>query len=199
MPVTAHKEFFSTFTQLTPELWNKLYQDIVEFRQLFNLPINTGIESDKLCHLHSNLMIEELTELARATNKEDQADAITDTVYVALGRAVHAGHEALNDTTIARQVDVLLNVAKTLNIPFEQCWDAVHSSNMSKAALDEQQAKETVEVYFTKGVSADYKLKNDKYIVFCDQDSVATDGVMIKEGKILKNKYYEAVDLSFVG
>ncbi|OCH73017.1 hypothetical protein A6D95_16960 [Vibrio breoganii] len=199
MPVTAHKEFFSTFTQLTPELWNKLYQDIVEFRQLFNLPINTGIESDKLCHLHSNLMIEELTELARATNKEDQADAITDTVYVAVGRAVHAGHEALNDTTTARQVDVLLNVAKTLNIPFEQCWDAVHASNMSKAALDEQQAKETVEVYSTKGVSADYKLKNDKYIVFCDQDSVATDGVMIKEGKILKNKYYEAVDLSFVG
>ncbi|WP_083188992.1 nucleoside triphosphate pyrophosphohydrolase family protein [Vibrio breoganii] len=197
--MTAHKEFFSTFTQLTPELWNKLYQDIVEFRQLFNLPINTGIESDKLCHLHSNLMIEELTELARATNKEDQADAITDTVYVAVGRAVHAGHEALNDTTTARQVDVLLNVAKTLNIPFEQCWDAVHASNMSKAALDEQQAKETVEVYSTKGVSADYKLKNDKYIVFCDQDSVATDGVMIKEGKILKNKYYEAVDLSFVG
>ncbi|ANO35002.1 hypothetical protein BCT86_09835 [Vibrio breoganii] len=199
MPVTAHKEFFSTFTQLTPELWNKLYQDIVEFRQLFNLPINTGIESDKLCHLHSNLMIEELTELARATNKEDQADAITDTVYVAVGRAVHAGHEALNDTTTARQVDVLLNVAKTLNIPFEQCWDAVHASNMSKAALDEQQAKETVEVYSAKGVSADYKLKNDKYIVFCNQDSVATDGVMIKEGKILKNKYYEAVDLSFVG
>ncbi|PML91802.1 hypothetical protein BCT64_17510 [Vibrio breoganii] len=199
MPVTAHKEFFSTFTQLTPQLWNKLYQDLVEFRQLFNLPINTGIESDKLCHLHSNLMIEELTELARATNKEDQADAITDTVYVAVGRAVHAGHEALNDTTTARQVDVLLNVAKTLNIPFEQCWDAVHASNMSKAALDEQQAKETVEVYSTKGVSADYKLKNDKYIVFCDQDSVATDGVMIKEGKILKNKYYEAVDLSFVG
>ncbi|WP_102452588.1 nucleoside triphosphate pyrophosphohydrolase family protein [Vibrio breoganii] len=197
--MTAHKEFFSTFTQLTPQLWNKLYQDLVEFRQLFNLPINTGIESDKLCHLHSNLMIEELTELARATNKEDQADAITDTVYVAVGRAVHAGHEALNDTTTARQVDVLLNVAKTLNIPFEQCWDAVHASNMSKAALDEQQAKETVEVYSTKGVSADYKLKNDKYIVFCDQDSVATDGVMIKEGKILKNKYYEAVDLSFVG
>ncbi|MEZ9832763.1 nucleoside triphosphate pyrophosphohydrolase family protein [Vibrio breoganii] len=197
--MTAHKEFFSTFTQLTPELWNKLYQDIVEFRQLFNLPINTGIESDKLCHLHSNLMIEELTELARATNKEDQADAITDTVYVAVGRAVHAGHEALNDTTTARQVDVLLNVAKTLNIPFEQCWDAVHASNMSKAALDEQQAKETVEVYSAKGVSADYKLKNDKYIVFCNQDSVATDGVMIKEGKILKNKYYEAVDLSFVG
>ncbi|MFA0448408.1 nucleoside triphosphate pyrophosphohydrolase family protein [Vibrio breoganii] len=197
--MTAHKEFFSIFTQLTPELWNKLYQDIVEFRQLFNLPINTGIESDKLCHLHSNLMIEELTELARATNKEDQADAITDTVYVAVGRAVHAGHEALNDTTTARQVDVLLNVAKTLNIPFEQCWDAVHASNMSKAALDEQQAKETVEVYSAKGVSADYKLKNDKYIVFCNQDSVATDGVMIKEGKILKNKYYEAVDLSFVG
>ncbi|MDN3716814.1 nucleoside triphosphate pyrophosphohydrolase family protein [Vibrio breoganii] len=197
--MTAHKEFFSTFTQLTPKLWNKLYQDIVEFRQLFNLPINTGIESDKLCHLHSNLMIEELTELARATNKEDQADAITDTVYVAVGRAVHAGHEALNGTTTARQVDVLLNVAKTLDIPFEQCWDAVHASNMSKAALDEQQAKETVEVYSAKGVSADYKLKNDKYIVFCNQDSVATDGVMIKEGKILKNKYYEAVDLSFVG
>ncbi|MPW35911.1 nucleoside triphosphate pyrophosphohydrolase family protein [Vibrio sp. B1Z05] len=197
--MTVHKEFFASFSQLTPELWAKLYNDISEFRQLFNLPINTGIESEKLCHLHSNLMIEELTELARATNKEDQADAITDTVYVAVGRAVHAGHQALRDTTIARQVDVLLNVAKTLQIPFEQCWDAVHASNMSKAALNEQQAKETVAVYVDKGVSADYQLKNGKYIVFCNKDSVANDGIVIKEGKILKNKYYQAVDLSFVG
>lgn len=197
--MTAHKEFFSTFTLLTPELWNKLYKDISEFRQLFNLPINTSIESDKLCHLHSNLMIEELTELARATSKEDQADAITDTVYVAVGRAVHAGHETLSETTIARQVDVLLNVANTLNIPFEQCWDAVHQSNMSKVAQDETQAKETVEVYAAKGISADYKLKNGKYIVFCDQDSKSNEGITIKQGKILKNKYYQAVDLSFVG
>ncbi|WP_039970096.1 nucleoside triphosphate pyrophosphohydrolase family protein [Vibrio halioticoli] len=197
--MTVHKEFFASFSQLTPELWNKLYNDISEFRQLFNLPINTGIESEKLCHLHSNLMIEELTELARATNKEDQADAITDTVYVAVGRAVHVGHQVLSDTTIARQVDVLLNVAKTLQIPFEQCWDAVHASNMSKAALNEQQAKETVTVYADKGVSADYQLKNGKYIVFCNKDSVANDGIVIKEGKILKNKYYQAVDLSFAG
>ncbi|OBT15521.1 hypothetical protein A9264_13285 [Vibrio sp. UCD-FRSSP16_10] len=197
--MTAHKEFFSAFTLLTPELWNHLYKDITEFRQLFNLPINSGISSDKECHLHSNLMIEELTELARATNKEDQADAITDTVYVAVGRAVQVGHVDLQDTTIARQVDVLLNIAKTLDIPFEQCWDAVHASNMSKAALNEQQAIETVAVYADKGVSADYVLKNDKYIVFCNKDSVANDGVTIKEGKILKNKYYQAVDLSFVG
>ncbi|WP_040890511.1 nucleoside triphosphate pyrophosphohydrolase family protein [Vibrio ezurae] len=196
--MTAFKEFHASFTLLTPTLWQHLYADISEFRQLFNLPINTGVGSDKLCHLHSNLMIEELTELARATNKEDQADAITDTVYVAVGRAVHAGHEELRDTTIARQVDVLLNVAKTLDIPFKQCWDAVHSSNMSKAALNEQQAQETVLVYAEKGISADYQLKNGKYIVFCDKDSISNDGIHIKEGKILKNKYYQAVDLSFV-
>lgn len=194
-----NKEFFSTFTQLTPQLWNQLYSDIIEFRELFNLPIATGIQSDNHCHLHSNLMIEELTELARANNKQDQADAITDTVYVAVGRAVHVGHADLAETTIARQVDVLLNVAKTLEIPFEQCWNAVHQSNMSKAALNEEQAKETVQVYADKGVSADYKLKNGKYIVFCDKDSHAFDGVTIKQGKILKNKYYQAVDLSFVG
>ncbi|GAM63385.1 hypothetical protein JCM19232_1532 [Vibrio ishigakensis] len=192
-------EFYSSYTALSETLWNKLYADITEFRQLFNLPIETGIENEALCHLHSNLMIEELAELARADSKEDQADAITDTVYVAVGRAVHAGHKELAETTIARQVDVLLNVADTLEIPFEQCWDAVHQSNMSKAALDETQAKETVEVYAAKGISADYKLKNGKYIVFCDQDSKSNEGIVIKQGKILKNKYYQAVDLSFVG
>ncbi|WP_261817974.1 nucleoside triphosphate pyrophosphohydrolase family protein [Vibrio gallicus] len=192
-------EFYASYSALTSTLWSKLYADIVAFRQLFNLPIATGIDSEALCHLHSNLMIEELTELARADSKVEQADAITDTVYVAVGRAVHAGHEALSETTISRQVDVLLNVANALEIPFEKCWDAVHQSNMSKAALNEAQAQETVEVYAQKGISASYKQKNDMYIVFCDQDSKSNDGIVIKQGKILKNKYYQAVDLSFVG
>lgn len=70
-------------SQLTPAVYQKLYQDIEQFRSTFDLAVDSPESLDeKNDLLHTSLAIEELTELAEADSKIEQADAIVDTVYV---------------------------------------------------------------------------------------------------------------------
>lgn len=108
------------FTLLTSELFTHLYQDISEFRFTFDLPI-ADLDSldDKADTLHTSLAIEELTELAEADCKTEQADAIVDTVYVLMGRLVHRGDNTLEaNIGISYIIELLLHVAKNRGINF---------------------------------------------------------------------------------
>lgn len=74
-------------SKLTTDIFNHLYRDISEFRSTFDLPVASPESlDDKTDTLHTSLAIEELTELAEADNKTEQADAIIDSVYVLMGR-----------------------------------------------------------------------------------------------------------------
>ncbi|MGF1755960.1 nucleoside triphosphate pyrophosphohydrolase family protein, partial [Vibrio makurazakiensis] len=85
-------------SQLNQEIFNHLYKDIEEFRNTFDLPVASPESLDeKADTLHTSLAIEELTELAEADCKTEQADAIVDTVYVLMGRLVHLGHSKVED------------------------------------------------------------------------------------------------------
>ena len=85
-------------SQLTQPIYQKLYQDIEQFRSTFDLAVEAPESLDeKNDLLHTSLAIEELTELAEADSKIEQADAIVDTVYVLMGRAVHLGTKNLED------------------------------------------------------------------------------------------------------
>ncbi|MGI2260458.1 nucleoside triphosphate pyrophosphohydrolase family protein [Shewanella sp. GXUN23E] len=184
-------------TALTPEIYTHLYRDILEFRSAFDLPVadpqSLDLASDTL---HTSLIIEELTELAQAPDKVEQADAIVDSVYVLMGRQVHLGASHMQDNpAISYLVDLLLNVARNLNINFLPCWDEVHSSNMSKLCRNEQEYTATEAFYAAQGIVLTASHKGGFIIAKCARD-VEMDGKTVRAGKVLKNVNYRPADLT---
>lgn len=184
-------------SKLTQEIFDHLYRDITEFRSTFDLPVAApGSLDDKADTLHTSLAIEELTELAEADNKTEQADAIVDSVYVLMGRLVHLGDAKVSDNlTVSYLIDLLLNVAVNRGIDFVPCWDEVHSSNMSKVCRNEQEYAETEAFYAEQGIKLMAVQKGDYIIAKCAEDFVA-EGKTIRQGKVLKSVYYRPADLA---
>ncbi|MDF4535106.1 nucleoside triphosphate pyrophosphohydrolase family protein, partial [Vibrio parahaemolyticus] len=171
-------------TKLTQEIFDHLYRDISEFRQTFDLPVaapqtlNTQADT-----LHTSLAIEELTELAQADNKTEQADAIVDTVYVLMGRLVHLGHAKVEDNlAISYLIDLLLHVAANLNIDFLPCWDEVHSSNMSKVCRNEEEYLDTEKFYAEQGVKLMAVHQGEYIIAKCAEDFIS-ESKTVRQGK----------------
>ncbi|WP_418358105.1 MULTISPECIES: nucleoside triphosphate pyrophosphohydrolase family protein [Shewanella] len=184
-------------SQLSQPIFEHLYRDIVEFRTTFDLPVNQPASlDDNADTLHTSLIIEEMTELAEADSRIEQADAIVDSVYVLMGRLVHLGAtEVSSRIEISYLIDLLLNVAKNREIDFIQCWDEVHSSNMSKVCRNEQELSETIAHYAKQGVDIVGSKKGDFIIAKCAKD-VEMDGKVVRQGKVLKSVYYRPADLT---
>ncbi|MBO0215298.1 nucleoside triphosphate pyrophosphohydrolase family protein [Vibrio sp. Vb2880] len=184
-------------SKLTQDIYDHLYRDITEFRSTFDLPVAAPASLDgKADTLHTSLAIEELTELAEADNKTEQADAIVDSVYVLMGRLVHLGDANVSDNlAISYLIDLLLNVAVNRGIDFLPCWDEVHSSNMSKVCRNEQEYAETEAFYAKQGIHLMAVQKGDYIIAKCAQDFVS-EGKTIRQGKVLKSVYYRPADLA---
>lgn len=184
-------------SKLTQEIFDHLYRDINEFRSTFDLPVAAPESlNDKADTLHTSLAIEELTELAEADNKTDQADAIIDSVYVLMGRLVHLGHDKVEDNlAISYLIDLLLNVALNRGIDFIPCWDEVHSSNMSKVCRNEKEYTETEAFYAEQGIKLMAVTKGDYVIAKCAEDFVS-EAKTIRQGKVLKSVYYRPADLA---
>jgi hypothetical protein len=183
-------------THLTPALYHKLYQDITEFRTCFVLPVNDAASLDaKADTLHSSLIIEELTELAEADCRIEQADAIVDCVYVLMGRLVHLGAQSVTDRLeISYLIDLLLCVAQNRGIDFAPCWEEVHASNMSKVCRSEAELAETVAFYAKQGVEIVGSKQGDFIVAKCAKD-VQMAGKWVRQGKVLKSVYYKPADL----
>ncbi|CAH6829113.1 conserved hypothetical protein [Vibrio chagasii] len=189
------REFSNTFTTLTPKFWLQMCKDINDFRTTFQLPINQPV-SENDCNVHNALHIEELVELALATNKEEQADAILDAVYTLVGRTAQVGEYDMESSAVAHMVDILLATALTLDIPYEACWRAIHASNMTKAASTEEEALATVKHYKNRGIAGEvFVADSGKYLIKCSEDSTDETGSTIRKGKVLKSVQYTPVDL----
>ncbi|KIO35936.1 nucleoside triphosphate pyrophosphohydrolase family protein [Shewanella sp. cp20] len=184
-------------TALDQPLYDHLYRDIHQFRSTFDLPIEDETSLDEQADtLHTSLAIEELTELAEADSRVEQADAIVDSVYVLMGRLVHLGAKQVNDRLeISYVIDLLLHVAKNRDIDFIRCWDEVHSSNMSKVCRNEQELQETIAHYAKQGVEIIGSRKGDFIIAKCAKD-VEMAGKVVRQGKVLKSVYYRPADLA---
>ena len=182
---------------LDQPLYDHLYRDIREFRATFDLPIeDESTLDDKADTLHTSLAIEELTELAEADSRVEQADAIVDSVYVLMGRLVHLGATQLTDRVeISYVIDLLLHVAKNREIDFVTCWDEVHSSNMSKVCRNQQELDETIAFYAKQGVEIVGSTKGEFIIAKCAKD-VDMAGKVVRQGKVLKSVYYRPADLT---
>ncbi|MCL1143747.1 nucleoside triphosphate pyrophosphohydrolase family protein [Shewanella gaetbuli] len=183
-------------TQLTQPIYDHLYRDIFEFRSTFDLPVELPESLDSQADtLHTSLIIEEMTELAEADSRIEQADAIVDSVYVLMGRLVHLGASKVSDRIeISYLIDLLLNVAKNREINFIECWDEVHSSNMSKVCRNQQELDETIAHYATQGVEIVGSVKGDFLIAKCAKD-VEMAGKTVRKGKVLKSVYYRPAEL----
>ncbi len=184
-------------SKLTQEIFDHLYRDINEFRITFDLPVASPESlDDKADTLHTSLAIEELTELAEADNKTEQADAIVDSVYVLMGRLVHLGHTKVEDNiAISYLIDLLLNVAVNRGIDFIPCWDEVHSSNMSKVCRNHQEYADTEVFYAEQGIKLMAVEKGGYVIAKCAEDFVS-EAKTIRQGKVLKSVYYRPADLA---
>lgn len=184
-------------TQLTPDIYDTLYADITQFRETFDLPCAAPETlDDKADALHSSLIIEELTELAEAPCKVEQADAIVDSVYVLMGRLVHLGDKRVEDNiAISYLIDLFLNVAKQRNINFMDCWQEVHASNMSKVCRNKDEYLKTEAFYAQQSVKLVDSIKGEFIIAKCAED-VQLEGKLVRQGKVLKSVFYRPADLA---
>ena len=146
------------------------YLDSVsEFHKTFQAPILEfpQIPSKERCDLRISLISEELNELKQAIEDNDLveiADALADLQYVLSGAILEFG----------------------LKDKFDELFDEVQRSNMSKACGSMQEALATLSHYKQKdGTEGRYEELNGKYIVYRSADN-----------KILKSVGYSPASLS---
>ncbi|EPE37400.1 conserved conserved hypothetical protein [Candidatus Photodesmus katoptron] len=186
-------------SKLNQNIFDHLYLDIIEFRKTFDLPVSKPLTLDeKSDKLHNSLAIEELTELAQAENKIEQADAIIDIVYVLVGRLVHLGQSKIKDNlTINYLIDLLLSVSINLGIQFLPCWNEVHLSNMSKACRNKKEYLDTKAFYKKQGIKL-IGIPKDNYIIAkCSEDFIKNNQIILKN-KIIKSIYYHPANLASI-
>lgn len=167
---------------------NKYIEDVMEFHKTFEHPVNETMDVDlKTRQLRVKLLFEELEELAESLNvmgtfqdlclvhnnceyvdgdnvdKVETLDALCDIQYVLSGAVLALGHQQV----------------------FDDAFQNVQDSNMSKGCETLDQVKRTMEYYKTeKGVDSHYIEKDGMYIVLRNGDN-----------KVLKNVDYTPTDL----
>ena len=145
-------------------------EKVSDFHKTFNAPIleSPQIPSSDRCDLRVNLLQEELNELKEAISNNDLTevlDALCDLQYVLSGAVLEFG---LKDI-------------------FDQSFDEVQRSNMSKACESMQEAIDTLLHYKQKdGTEGYYKEINGKFICYRNVDN-----------KVLKSINYSPAKLEF--
>lgn len=144
---------------------------VAEFHKTFKAPIldTPQIPSKDRCELRVSLLQEELNELQEAINNNDIveiADALADIQYVLSGAILEFG----------------------LNDKFNELFNEVQRSNMSKACDTQKEAIETLLHYKKRdNTEGTYKEINGKWIVYRTPDN-----------KVLKSVNYSPADLKTI-
>lgn len=142
-----------------------------DFHKTFQAPIlpTPQIPSVDRCNLRINLMQEELDEIKEAIDKNDlieAADGLCDLMYVLCGSILEFG----------------------LNDKFNELFNEVQRSNMSKACDTQKEAIETLLHYKKRdNTEGTYKEINGKWIVYRTPDN-----------KVLKSVNYSPADLKTI-
>lgn len=143
-------------------------EKVSEFHKTFEAPIldKPQIPSKQRCELRINLLQEELNELKQAIEDNDIveiADALCDIQYVLSGAILEFG----------------------FGEKFDELFDEVQRSNMSKACETMQEAIETSLHYKQKdGTESTYKKVGDKWVVH-----------RVSDNKVLKSINYSPTNL----
>lgn len=144
-----------------------IQEKVAEFQKQFNNPIleTPSILKDRV-ELRVGLIQEELNELKESIRNNDLveiADALGDLQYVLSGAILEFGFGEC----------------------FEEIFNEIHRSNMSKACDTVDIAEKTIKFYNEKdGTESYYEKIRDKYVVYRKKDK-----------KVLKSVNYSSVNL----
>ena len=133
---------------------NQYLKSVAEFHETFKAPIleSPQIPSKERCELRVSLLQEELNELKQAieeNNITEIADALADIQYVLSGAVLEFG----------------------LKDRFDELFEEVQRSNMSKACETQQEAIATLSHYKQKdGTEGRYEKVGDKWVVYRNSD-----------------------------
>ncbi len=148
---------------------NDFLEKVKCFHEVFKAPVleTPQIPSEDRCNLRISLMQEELNEIKEAIAKGDVvevADGLADLMVVLCGSILEFG----------------------LGNKFNELFEEVHRSNMSKACTSQQEAIETLLHYKQKdGTEGFYKEVDGKWLVYRNGDN-----------KVLKSINYSPANLS---
>ncbi len=148
---------------------NDFLEKVKCFHEVFKAPVleTPQIPSEDRCNLRISLMQEELNEIKEAIAKGDVvevADGLADLMVVLCGSIIEFG----------------------LGNKFNELFEEVHRSNMSKACTSQQEAIETLLHYKQKdGTEGFYKEVDGKWLVYRNGDN-----------KVLKSINYSPANLS---
>lgn len=128
---------------------NKIGQQVLEFHRTFEHPIGKEILSFTRARGRQRLgyLQEEVNELEEAVENGDlveQVDASLDAIYFAVGNLVELG-----------VID-----------KFQDLFDEVQASNMSKACKTEKEAIDTINKYTKEGIQTFHKKVKGYWIVY---------------------------------
>ena len=141
---------------------------VAEFHSTFKHPIQSEaiIPSLDRCKLRVSLIAEELKELEEAikdNNITEIADALCDLQYVLSGAILEFG----------------------LGAKFDELFSEVHSSNMSKACISEEEAELTIRYYEKKDGTEAYFVESDgKFLVYRKGDNKTLKSINYEPAKL---------------
>lgn len=142
-------------------------EKVKEFHNLMDAPVlDYPYIPEKRQELRVSLIQEELNELKEAiidNNLVEVLDALCDLQYVLSGCILEFGLQKV----------------------FDNAFEAVHNSNMSKACSTEEELSKTIQKYTLDNIPVDFLIKDSKYIVIRASDK-----------KVLKSINYKPVDLT---
>lgn len=190
-------------TPINTAVYTSFYNDIVDFRNTFKLPVNTPANyqtEDEA--LHDSLYLEELLETFNAENEVKRADGIIDAMYVTFGKLVHKGlrsYGQMVETPLFRDLSVLYTIGckKFTEEKLLLCWAEVHRSNLSKVCPDAKDRDATMKKYKALGVKVRSEKCDKGYIVKVAEDCEVGEDFYPKD-KVLKSVSYSEANLAAI-
>ena len=140
---------------------------VAAFHRLFGHPVleSPQIPNENRCQLRIALLAEELKELEVAIAEQDLtgvADALCDLQYVLSGAVLEFG----------------------LGNRFDDLFQEVQRSNMSKACKNIEEAEETLAHYLNQGVDAYYVEKEGLYLIYRRSDNKTLKSIRYSEAQL---------------
>ena len=160
---------------------NKTLESVSEFHKTFGAPVldNPQIPDEKRVRLRLALILEELGELAEASGAAKVFNEM-------MKNKVTVFEEKPEVKDTAQALDALCDLQVVLNGStleyglqdrFDEAFDEVHRSNMSKACMNEEDGLASIHKYEKEGVKTQLEQVNGKYVIYRAADHKILKGI----------------------
>lgn len=169
---------------------NKTLESVSEFHKTFGAPVldTPQIPDESRVRLRLALILEELSELAEASGAAGIFNEM-------MKNKVAAFEEKAEVKDTAQALDALCDLQVVLNGStleyglqdmFDEAFDEVHRSNMSKACVKEEDGLASVDKYEQQGVKTLLEKVNGKYVIYRAADHKILKGINYFSPEITK-------------